>query len=68
MSAMMFPSVSLNHAALAPPPVAMPFTVLSPGRVVLFKDNTAPAQVRDLGLHVRDLPECLARARCAGAA
>jgi hypothetical protein len=36
----MFPSESLNHAVFAPPPVAMPLTVLIPG--ASYSSNTTP--------------------------
>lgn len=36
----MFPSLSLNQAVFAPPPVAMLFTILMPG--MSYSSNTTP--------------------------
>src|SRR5215475_272074 len=40
LTARMFPSVSLNQAVFAPPPVAMLSTVFNPG--VWYSSNTTP--------------------------
>src|SRR5882672_1640515 len=40
LTAMMFPSLSLNHAVFAPPPVAMLFFILIPG--MSYSSNTTP--------------------------
>src|SRR6266567_9224132 len=40
LTAMMFPSLSLNHAVFAPPPVAMLFFILIPG--MLYSSKTTP--------------------------
>src|SRR5256712_9867053 len=40
LTAIVFPSLSLNQAVFAPPPVAMPFSVLIPG--MSYSSNTTP--------------------------
>src|SRR5215510_1572103 len=56
---MMLPSVSLNHAALAPPAAEMPFSSTS-GRS--YFSNSTPRAIKSATsfVDVLDLPECLA--------
>ncbi len=60
--AMMLPSESLNHAALAPPAVVIPFASVS-GKSYFSNVTAAALQLRDFRLDVRNVPEGLARLR-----
>ena len=53
----MLPSLSLNQAARScPSMMAIPWTVSSPGKVVLLEDDVLLAELGDLTLDVVDEP------------
>ena len=54
MTAMMLPSLSLNHAAFAPPAVIDAARALLAGHVVVLERHAARRQLGDLALDVVD--------------
>ena len=60
MIASMLPSLSLNHAAFAPPAVTNATRALLAGHIVVLERDAARLQLSHLALDVVDLPERLA--------